>query len=71
MEAVLVAQPGVTSATVTGEPDDEWGTKIIAELHIDGEVNVEELRIAVGDALGPHAVTKTFRIVATVRDDRT
>lgn len=62
IEQILRRVPGVVDARVGGEPDPEWGMRVVAELVLDG-IGVDAVREAVRGRLDPAQVPKVWRIV--------
>lgn len=52
VEAALLAYPGVHEAAVVGEPDEEWGARVIAVIG-GGDVDVEKLQVFLAERLSP------------------
>ena len=76
VEAALLAFPGVREAAVVGEPDEEWGARVVAVIAADEGVSVDVLqaflrerlatakrprRIEVWPALPHNAIGKPLR----------
>ncbi|HSG78167.1 MAG TPA: AMP-binding protein [Acidimicrobiia bacterium] len=62
VEAALAGVPGVAAAQVTGEPDPEWGTAVVARI-VAEHVDPAEVLDAVRSRLAPHEVPKRIEIV--------
>lgn len=62
IEVALAGVPGVASARVTGEPDAEWGTAVVARVVADG-LQPSDVIEAVRGRLAPHEVPKRVEIV--------
>lgn len=64
VEAVLGAHPAVREVAVVGEPDPEWGQRVVAVVVAEGEPpTLEELRDAVRARLPVAAAPKELRLV--------
>jgi O-succinylbenzoic acid--CoA ligase len=68
VEAVLRECPGVADARVYGEPDPEWGQRVIAEVVLSspGEGGLAGLEAFARARLGPHQVPKRWALVSRV-----
>ncbi len=53
VEAVLAGVPGVHEACVVGEPDEEWGERVVAVLVAEPDVRDEDLDRHVRELLSP------------------
>ena len=53
VEAALEAFPGVRQACVVGEPDEEWGARVVAVIVADAAVRDEELSAFLREELAP------------------
>ena len=64
VEAVLATHPSVQEVAVVGEPDPEWGQRVVAVV-VPGErpPSLEELRELVRDRLPVAAAPKALRLV--------
>jgi o-succinylbenzoate---CoA ligase len=62
VEHVLHRHPAVTRARVLGEPDDEWGSRVVAEVVAAGATGAEVLDWARAH-LSPAQVPKEVRVV--------
>lgn len=62
VEHVLQRHPAVTQAKVFGEPDDEWGTRVVAEVVVDGATGDDVIDWARAH-LTPAQVPKEVRVV--------
>jgi len=68
-EAVLAAVPGVAEVAVVGRPDPVWGARVVAVVvptHPDRPPNLNALRAAVADRLGPWAAPKQLELVTSL-----
>ena len=65
VQAVLEGHPAVAAARVFGERDDEWGSRVIAEVVADG-VEPSDLRTWSSRRLNPAEVPKEIRIVESL-----
>lgn len=65
VEAVLLAFPGVHEAAVVGEPDEEWGAKVVAVIG-GGEVNIDSLQAFLADRLSPAKRPKRIELWPTL-----
>jgi O-succinylbenzoic acid--CoA ligase len=65
VEAVLRTHPGVAEAVVLGEPDPEWGERVVAVVETNDATppTLDELRELVRGVLGPVAAPKQLRLV--------
>jgi O-succinylbenzoic acid--CoA ligase len=68
VEAVLRTHPGVAEAVVLGEPDPEWGERVVAVVETNDATppTLDELRELVRGVLGPVAAPKQLRLVAAL-----
>jgi O-succinylbenzoic acid--CoA ligase len=66
VQAVLEGHPGVAAARVFGEPDDEWGSRVVAEVVVDG-VGPEDLRAWAARQLHPAEIPKEIRMVESIQ----
>jgi len=68
VEAVLRECPGVGDARVFGEPDPEWGRRVVAEVAPAGSGGLDpsHLEAFARAHLGPHQVPKRWEVVAEV-----
>jgi O-succinylbenzoic acid--CoA ligase len=64
VEAVLEAHPAVREALVRGEPDAEWGERVVATVVLDGPAEPAELRAHAAARLAPAKVPKAIRVSA-------
>jgi acyl-CoA synthetase (AMP-forming)/AMP-acid ligase II len=55
---------------VFGEPDGEWGSRVVAEVVLDG-VTVEEVRAATRTALSPAQVPRRWVVVEAIANKLT
>jgi O-succinylbenzoic acid--CoA ligase len=62
VEAALAGVPGVSAVRVTGEPDPEWGTTVVARVVADG-VDPADLLDVARARLAAHEVPKRIEIV--------
>jgi O-succinylbenzoic acid--CoA ligase len=69
VEAVPRTHPGVAEAVVLGEPDPEWGERVVAVVEANDATppTPDELRELVRGVLGPVAAPKQLRLVALPR----
>jgi O-succinylbenzoic acid--CoA ligase len=65
VEEALTAHPGVEMARVAGEPDPEWGTRVVAEFV--GTADPDEVRRWLSGRLPAHEIPKDIRRVEEVR----
>lgn len=71
--ALLEAVPGVRAAVVGPVPDEEYGTRLVAEVVLEpggplaAATAPAALRDAVRSRLGPHAVPRSVRVVPELR----
>jgi O-succinylbenzoic acid--CoA ligase len=65
VERVLTTQPGVQEACVVGLPDPQWGEVVVAMVVMD-PLNVDILRSAVREALGPAATPKRIEFTSAL-----
>jgi O-succinylbenzoic acid--CoA ligase len=63
VEAVLERHPAVREALVTGEPSDEWGERVVAQVVAGDSLDVDELKRFVSERLAAHKVPKEFSVV--------
>jgi O-succinylbenzoic acid--CoA ligase len=66
VQAVLEGHPAVAAARVFGEPDDEWGSRVIAEIVAEG-IAASDLRAWAAARLRPAEVPKEIRIVESTQ----
>ena len=68
VEAVLRDHPGVADARVFGEPDVEWGRRVVAEVVPAAPASrlLEDLEAFARTRLAPHQVPKRWVVVARV-----
>jgi o-succinylbenzoate---CoA ligase len=66
VRAVLEGHPGVVATRVFGESDDEWGTRVVAEVVAEG-VSADGLRSWAVPRLTPAEVPKEIRIVELIQ----
>lgn len=67
VEAVLVEDPSVAAALVVGEPDPDWGQRVVAVVvpaDAAAPPTLEQLRDRVRDRLGAPAAPRELRLVA-------
>ncbi len=64
VEAALEAHPAVREALVRGEPDAEWGERVVATVVLDGPAEPAELRAHAAARLAPAKVPKAIRVSA-------
>jgi 3-oxocholest-4-en-26-oate---CoA ligase len=61
VEDVLLAQPGVTDASVVGIPDERWGERVVAVVATpNGSLTEQELRAAVRGRLAGYKVPRAI-----------
>jgi len=61
VEDVLLAQPGVTDASVVGIPDETWGERVVAVVATqNGSLTAQELRAAVRGRLAGYKVPRAI-----------
>jgi len=61
VEDVLLAQPGVTDASVVGIPDETWGERVVAVVAVKhGSLTEQELRAAVRGRLAGYKVPRAI-----------
>lgn len=65
VESALRMVPGVVDARVTGAADPEWGSRVVADVVLDG-VTVEEVAAAARRLMPPSAVPKEWRPVTSL-----
>ncbi|MBN2113487.1 MAG: AMP-binding protein [Acidimicrobiia bacterium] len=63
VEAVLREYPGVADARVFGEPDPEWGRRVVAEIASTGQLDLAGLEAFARSRLASHQVPKRWRVV--------
>lgn len=66
VETVLRTHPGVADVSIHGEPDPDWGQRVVAlVVPVDGTTapSLEELRAHVAEVLPRHAAPRTVRAV--------
>jgi O-succinylbenzoic acid--CoA ligase len=65
VESVLAEHPGVAEVLVRGEPDDEWGHRVVAVVvPADGfELTLDELRGFAKERLAPYAAPRSLELV--------
>jgi O-succinylbenzoic acid--CoA ligase len=68
VEAVLRQHPGVADARVRGEPDAEWGRRVVAQVAPAGEAGLDlaDLEAFARACLAPHQVPKRWEVVSRV-----
>jgi fatty-acyl-CoA synthase len=68
VEATLREYPGVADARVFGEPDAEWGRRVVAQVAPSGPSGLDpaELEAFARSRLAPHQVPKRWEVVARV-----
>jgi malonyl-CoA/methylmalonyl-CoA synthetase len=68
IEDALLAHPAVADVAVTGQPDPDRGTRIVArvELRPGAAVTADDLAAHVGGWLGPHARPHDVRLVRSI-----
>jgi o-succinylbenzoate---CoA ligase len=66
VRAVLEGHPAVVAARAFGESDDEWGTRVIAEVVAEG-VSADDLRSWAASRLTSAEVPKEIRIVELIQ----
>jgi O-succinylbenzoic acid--CoA ligase len=64
VEAVLEAHPAVREALVRGEPDPDWGERVVAAVVLRGPATPEELRAHGAGRLAAAKVPKEVRVRA-------
>ena len=65
VEAALREHPGVADARVFGEPDAEWGWRVVAQVAPSG-LDPAALEAFARSRLAPHQVPKRWEVVARV-----
>lgn len=60
VEAALLSFPGVHEAAVVGEPDEEWGARVVAV--VSGAIDLEGLQRHLGDRLSPAKRPKRIEV---------
>jgi acyl-CoA synthetase (AMP-forming)/AMP-acid ligase II len=61
VEDVLLAQPGVTDASVVGIPDETWGERVVAVVATEnGSLTEQQLRAAVRERLAGYKVPRAI-----------
>jgi O-succinylbenzoic acid--CoA ligase len=63
VEAVLEQHPAVVEALVIGEPDDEWGERVIAQVVASDWIDLAEVRAFIRHHLAPYKVPREVRVV--------
>ena len=63
VEASLAGYPGVREIAVTGVPDPEWGSRVVAVVVPAGPVELADLRAHVAATLGRHAAPSRLVLV--------
>jgi hypothetical protein len=64
VEDVLLAQPGVTDASVVGIPDETWGERVVAVVATrNGSLTEQDLRAAVRGRLAGYKVPRAIVLV--------
>ena len=69
VEAALSEHPAVVDQVVVGVPDDEWGQRVHAIVHVTEPANppsTDELRAWCKERLASYKVPKTYEIVDRV-----
>jgi bile acid-coenzyme A ligase len=71
VEAALQEHEGIHSCAVIGLPDDDKGNTIHAIIEADAEsLDLDELKVFLGDRLVVYKIPRTFEFVGTpLRDD--
>ena len=71
IESALDEHPAVRSCAVIGLPDDDLGNRIHAIVEADADaLDLDELRVFMGERLVRYKVPRTFELVSeTLRDD--
>ncbi|MBI5156380.1 MAG: AMP-binding protein [Acidimicrobiia bacterium] len=67
VERALRAVPGVVDARVFGEPDAEWGSRVVAEVVLEG-ATLAEVDRAARIALAPAEVPRRWVVVDAISD---
>ena len=60
VEQALLAHPQVRAARVSGEPDEEWGQRVIAEVTAD--IDEQDLRSFLKERLARHKVPSSINV---------
>lgn len=67
VEAALRAHPSVADVAVRGEPDLEWGARVVAYVVPDGDAPaLEDLRAHARDRLAPYKLPRALVIVPSI-----
>ena len=67
VEAALRACPGVADVRVFGEPDPEWGRRVVAQVApAEGGLDLAALQAAARSRLAPHLLPKRWEVVEAV-----
>lgn len=70
VESALEEHPAVLSSAVIGLPDEEYGSRIHAIVHLSGEVTDQELTSHLAERVAKYKMPKTFeRVGSPLRDD--
>ena len=66
VEAALATHPSVVEAAVTGEPDPEWGARVVAHVVLRGPLTLAEVRDHVAASLPRAWAPRELREVAAL-----
>lgn len=66
VEAVLLSHPTVLDCLVVGQPDEQWGERIVAIVATNTSIDSAELVAHVGQQLARYKLPKTFLFVDSV-----
>ena len=68
IEEALREHSAIRDCAVTGEPDDEWGERVIATVELTEGISLDpaSLRSWARERLAPYKVPKDFRVVTSL-----
>ena len=66
VEQALATHPAVVDVAVVGQPDPEWGSKVVAFVVLASPLSLEEARDWVGERVSRVAAPRELRVVETL-----